>query len=169
MKQEPGPEGVPDEGNSKDGVNDSNLIDGKPIFVGDPVTPPVGNVDTTGDPAATTPTVGVINDITAPGTIAEGVMDGENGATPTVKLVGTAVDPEVICVDVAKPVIEVAVPPIPLVVVAPPAVVPPVVVDVEVPVVPTDVPTDPIAVAAWNSVDTEDCDNCCNSVFSRSI
>jgi hypothetical protein len=123
MKQDPGPEGVPEEGANSEGANDNNLIDGKPILVGDPVIPPVGNVDTTGDPAGTTPIVGVINDITAPGTIAEGVIDGENGATPTVMLVGTAVDPDVICVDVPNPVIEVAVPPIPVipVVVAPPA------------------------------------------------
>lgn len=96
MKQDPGPEGVPDDGTSNGGLKESNLIEGKPILVGDPVIPPVGNVETTGDPVGTTPTVGVINDMTAPGTIAEGVIEGENGATPTVMLVGTADDPEVI-------------------------------------------------------------------------
>ena len=155
MKQDPGPEGEPEEGTIKGDANDKSFIDGKPIDEGKPVIPPVGKVETTGDPVGTTPIEGVIKDITAPGTIAEGVIDGENGATPTVILVGTADDPEVVPEDILNSVREGSLPPIPEV--AEPLVpvpVPPIP-EVAAPVVPMVVPAAPIVVVGWNDVVVE--------------
>jgi len=79
------------------------------MFVGVPGTPPVTNDEITGDPEGTTPTDGVMNDITAPGKIAEGDSVGENGETPTDMLVGISEVPvpEPICVDDEKPLVVV--------------------------------------------------------------